>query len=826
MQSERKKSWILDLSLLAFLCLALLAPALFFGTPTFVNDALHDEIPQLQQLARGLRAGGPPLSNPDVFAGARPSIYDPIWLYYVPCWPFLMMADGGDPASFARSAVLLPYLLHMLLAAAGTYVFLRHTLAAGRLGALVGGVLYAFSPAFSTAIENINHVALMAWLPWLAVAGTAFLRRGGALRWAAALLVLVAANSSGVMHLLVRMYAFTSLLFFLVWLGLGAEGGAWPARIGRLAGLASAYVLAAGILGPMWAGIYEAWPLVQSAVSELTTASSTLVQRYAAEGHTPVLHFASLFCPDLFGVVSLHGWGVAIDQPVTQLGHVGGGVAMMSVILYGLIRLLRGGSDADRVAKAWWRAAAGVCLFLIILMMGKHTFLYAPLARLGGFLVSGPHPHYYQFGACWLLAVLAGLGVAELSAIDQRRQRKLFAGLAVGCGLAVVTAVMVSLCSPINTEALSSKTAALMQDLSAEHPRLLWVHAMRSTGGIRWLLVGPGIYVLLSVIGCAAAARFCPARRLASLALIVLLVLLVEYGVFAGTLIYATTSVSQHELDFSPGGNRRPKFAHLGELNAFNFAAELSDLAEEGNCRWAMAWSRGDNMAQCFGSRALLGYASRPLIKGFYEAARQVYQGFPYRLGIQRGKDKELRQFLENENVGFMLAASGQRVIRFDPIPAVYRQTVVHEMDETNQLAATLSRSFSDACLVLPGTRLRWIQPVEHPPAEAQAPAPLTWSRPHADRIELRSRGATAAMTVITECWHSGWQATVDDDPAPVHKVNHHQMAVELPAGDHEVTLRFRPRCITVGCWISAASLVAALAMCGGLAFVKRREER
>lgn len=822
MRSEQQTSWVLDLSLLAFLCLALLSPALFLGTPTFVNDAIHNEMPHLARLAKALQTGGPPLWNQHLFAGARPTIYEPDWLYYVLGWPCLVLSDLRNPAAFAKTAMLLPYLLHMMLAAAGTYVFLRHTLTTSRPGALAAGVLYAFGPAFSTAIENINHVTLMAWLPWLAVAGTTFLMRGGAARWATCLLVLVAANSTGVMSLLVRLYAFTALLFFLVWLGVGGEAGAWSARIGRLAGLAGAYLLAAGILGPMWTGIYEAWSMVQSAVSELATSASGVVQHFEAEGHTPVLHFASLFCPDLFGVVSLHGWGVAIDQPVTQLGHVGGGVAMMSVTLYGLVRLMLGGSDAVPLTKAWWRAAVGVCVLLIVLMMGRHTLFFAPLARLGGFLVGGPHPYYYQFGVCWLLAVLAGLGVAELDSIQRRSQRMTLALLAAGCGLAAVTAAAISLFSPINTDVLGPKTAALVQDLSGEHPRLLWYHAMRSTGGIRWLLSRPGAYVLLSVIGCAAAAWLCPARRLAALAMVAMLL---EYGIFAGTVLYATTNTWQRELNFSPRGNRFPKLSHCAETSYFAIAEEVSTLAQARQCRWTMAWSRGDNLAQWFDSRALLGHASRPLSKGFCEAARQVYQGFPYQLFARKGNDQELRQFLENENVGFMLNYKGTKVIRFDPVPAVYRQTVVREVDEAGQLEATLSSSFAEACLVLPGTRLRWIQPVEQQAVGSQAPLPETWSRPHADRIALRSQGATAAMMVITECWHPGWHASIDGESAPVYKVNHHQMAVELPAGNHEVTMRFQPRCITVGLWISAASLIAALAM-GGAMSVSRGKWR
>jgi len=809
MLRERPKSWILDLGLLALVCVALLAPALFAGKPTLVNDPIHNGLPELMRLARGLRAGGTPLWNPHLFAGARPTLYQPNLFYYVLWWPFLMIADMGDPAAFARTGMLLPYLLHMILAAAGTYVFLRHTLSTARVGALAAGVLYAFSPAVIVALDGgPNQATLMAWLPWLAVAGTAFLKRGGALRWAAVTLVLVMANSSGVMHLLVRLYAFTPLLFFLVWLGM--KTGSWPTRIGRLAALAGAYLLAAGILAPVWLGIYDAKPMLDSVVTELQTATAGAVQTAEAEGHVPVSHFASMFCPDLFGVVSLHGWGIAIGYPVTHLGHVGGGVVMMAVILYGLVRLLRGGSDANPVTKTWWRAAAGVCVLLIILMMGRHTFLHGPLSLLGGFLVSGPHPTYYQFGACWLLAVLAGLGMAELGAIRQRGQRVALAWLAAGCGLAAVTAAVFYLLSPLDPEILGPKSGAVVRGIMDEHPRLLWYHAMRATGGMRWLLAGPGAYVLVSVIGCAVAARFCPARRLAALALAALLV---EYAVVAGTILYVTTNTWLNELKFSGEERSPPKLAHVADLKHFGLVSRASAQAEARGVRWTMAWSRGDNMAQWFGTRALLGHASRPLIKEFYQAVRQVYSGFPYQLHVRQEKGMELKQFMENENVGLIISASGHEFIRLDPVPAFYRQTVVREMDEAEQLEATVSRSFAEACLVLPGTRLEWMQPVEHPAARKWVLGQVTWSRPHADRIEIESHGATAAMTVITECWHAGWQATVDGEPAPVHKVNHHQMAVEVPPGDHQITLRFRPSCITVGLRIAAVSVIVAVGM-------------
>ncbi len=67
------------------------------------------------------------------------------------------------------------------------------------------------------------------------------------------------------------------------------------------------------------------------------------------------------------------------------------------------------------------------------------------------------------------------------------------------------------------------------------------------------------------------------------------------------------------------------------------------------------------------------------------------------------------------------------------------------------------------------------------------------------------------ALLVLAETWYPGWQATVDGQAAPVHLANMAFKAVEVPAGEHQVQLRYRPA------WLGTTGLLAALALLAGL---------
>jgi hypothetical protein len=82
------------------------------------------------------------------------------------------------------------------------------------------------------------------------------------------------------------------------------------------------------------------------------------------------------------------------------------------------------------------------------------------------------------------------------------------------------------------------------------------------------------------------------------------------------------------------------------------------------------------------------------------------------------------------------------------------------------------------------------------------------------ERVVLRTHGATSAVLVLTDAFYPGWQATLDGAPAPLLRANTAVRAVVVPAGEHHVEMRYRPRSLRVGAalaGIGAAGLVAAL---------------
>ncbi len=53
---------------------------------------------------------------------------------------------------------------------------------------------------------------------------------------------------------------------------------------------------------------------------------------------------------------------------------------------------------------------------------------------------------------------------------------------------------------------------------------------------------------------------------------------------------------------------------------------------------------------------------------------------------------------------------------------------------------------------------------------------------------------AQARFLVVSESWHPGWTATIDGRPQRIYKTDVALMGIEVPAGEHEVALRFRPQ--------------------------------
>jgi len=73
----------------------------------------------------------------------------------------------------------------------------------------------------------------------------------------------------------------------------------------------------------------------------------------------------------------------------------------------------------------------------------------------------------------------------------------------------------------------------------------------------------------------------------------------------------------------------------------------------------------------------------------------------------------------------------------------------------------------------------------------------------------------------------AGWNAYLDGEEVPIHRVNYLLRGVHVPAGEHTLTMRFEPAVHRYGTWVAASSTVVVyggvLALLG-FRYRRRRE--
>ena len=79
-------------------------------------------------------------------------------------------------------------------------------------------------------------------------------------------------------------------------------------------------------------------------------------------------------------------------------------------------------------------------------------------------------------------------------------------------------------------------------------------------------------------------------------------------------------------------------------------------------------------------------------------------------------------------------------------------------------------------------------------------------------------------LIVLADRFDAGWQATIDDEPARVLRVNYVLRGVAAPAGRHAITFTYRPRSFTRGVWAMGAALVILMVWAGtSMVWTRRR---
>lgn len=79
------------------------------------------------------------------------------------------------------------------------------------------------------------------------------------------------------------------------------------------------------------------------------------------------------------------------------------------------------------------------------------------------------------------------------------------------------------------------------------------------------------------------------------------------------------------------------------------------------------------------------------------------------------------------------------------------------------------------------------------------------------ERVTISVQTDTPGYLILLDSWYPGWSASVDDSPAPIHRVDALFRAVPIDPGSHKVVFVYQPQSLILGAGISLASLVLTI---------------
>lgn len=107
------------------------------------------------------------------------------------------------------------------------------------------------------------------------------------------------------------------------------------------------------------------------------------------------------------------------------------------------------------------------------------------------------------------------------------------------------------------------------------------------------------------------------------------------------------------------------------------------------------------------------------------------------------------------------------------------------------------------------------------PPSDFEAaagdqPGTVSVTRLSPNRIEILVERGMDDLLVVSEAYHPGWRATIDDEPTTAVRTNHALLGAYIPPGRHRIEFRFQPKSFRVGlytvcvAWLLLAAIVTA----------------
>ncbi|MDX2029732.1 MAG: YfhO family protein [Blastocatellia bacterium] len=364
-----------------------------------------------------LREGQLPLWNPYIFSGMPLLASIQPGALYPPTWLFAVLS----PQPAMNWMVITTFHLALF----GTYLYARR-IGADRVGALAGGIAFAFGGYMVAHVGHTNRIAAAAWLPWILLAIEALSQR---LRWrwvalGAGFIAMQLLAGEPQMSLYTGMVAGAYAVFSLT---LREEGERFRRQLFGFGAMA------------VCGALLSAAQLLPDRELLRRGEREAISYDYFSLFSFPPRQLPQLIFPYFFGGAAKAPYEVTYWgqwNPTETAGYVG-----MAAMMLGLVAVFAQVARGKRDRRVWfWAGCALVSLLLAFgsnLPFGIHRALHGvPVYKL--FRASGRHLFEFDFA----LAVLAAIGATILAQQGERASRAIRASALAMTGIVVGTAIL------------------------------------------------------------------------------------------------------------------------------------------------------------------------------------------------------------------------------------------------------------------------------------------------------------------------------------------------------------------------------------------------
>ncbi|HTY09023.1 MAG TPA: YfhO family protein [Candidatus Edwardsbacteria bacterium] len=776
------RAW-LAIGLMALAVVAVFGRALFTGQMVYGSDFMAGGYMTRAYIVSAIRASGAaPLWYSSIYGGVPltsvGSIAGDYW--YPLLWPLYQLALAPERIA------LLGYCLHLLLAGAGTYLFLRSRRIGGA-AALIAGTAYMFTGSVVSLVfaGHDAKIIVSALLPWLLlfIGRTVDTRK---LLWAlaAGLVVGLALMSP---HVQMSYYLLLAGLLYaaaLIYARFTAQRS-WRA-VAVSAGL-GAVILAVGF------GIYAVQALTLQQYLAQSPRGRSRGYDYAASYSMPPEETIDAVWPEFSGLVDN-----ATDQSPTRwywgrrdlklhTEYVG-----VVPVLLALLGLLYSRRKRLKLFLALLAAAA------LIVAWGGFTPLYHLVYSLVPLMSKFRSPAMIFNTAAFAAAGLAALGVQAL--VDGAPGRRLTAGLGIAAGGLLLFGVVFSAAKDGITQLLEAFAAKGWgaQALWNSYPEMVtgyWIAFVLLLAGalLVWLL----------------ARRKLPLTWWTAAAALVIFLELWR--------------VDSHFIKLVPPPDQY--FAKDEVVSALQKDHGLYRV-------WPLQVHQSGNYLTLFGLQTVGGEHPNPLRRynEFVGAAEgRTLPDFHNLVQYPRFLDilgvKYLLMQSPVNHPDFVLSDScygGQvRIYRnTKALPRAWLAGSCEVIAADDRILARMQRPDFDPARTVVLER----QPAGFSGDAGRAAKPagtdsavIEQYQPNVVAVAVRT--AAPALLVLTDNFYPAWHAYVDGQLAECYRADYTFRAVAVPAGSHRVEFRYESRVYRSGLLISVLSLIAACAGIAALAF-------